>query len=112
MNNNIKNKNDINFSPEMSKRFNEMINKLDTADKVIQSISQRMNFLEKQLYDINGNKTEEEEKNNLENLNEAINYYNNVVKKNENENPVEIFEDVNNHVEDIRQEVINNNDTN
>ena len=109
MNNNIKNKNDINLSPEISKKFNEMINKLDTADKVIQSISQRMNFLEKQLYDNNGNQIEEE-KNNLENLNEAINYYNNVVKKNENENPVEIFEDVNNHVEDIRQEVIKNND--
>ena len=71
-----------------------------------------MNFLEKQLYDINGNQTEEEKNNNLENLNEAINYYNNVVKKNENENPVEIFEDVNNHVEDIRQEVINNNNAN
>ena len=65
-----------------------------------------MNYLEKQLYDINGNTiSKEENKNNLENLNEAINYYNNVVKKNENENPVAIFEDVNNHVEDIRQEV-------
>ena len=112
MNNNIKNKNDINLSPEISKKFNEMINKLDTADKVIQSISQRMNFLEKQLYDINGNQIEEEKNNNLENLNEAINYYNTLVKKNENENPVEIFEDVNNHVEDIRQEVIKNNDNN
>ena len=112
MNNNINIKNDINCSPEISKKFNEMINKLDTADKVIQSISQRMNFLEKQLYDINGNKKDEEKNDNLENLNEAINYYNNVVKKNDNENPVEIFEDVNNHVEDIRQEVINNNATN
>ena len=113
MNNNIKIKNEINFSPDISKKFNEMIFKLDNADKVIQSISQRMNYLEKQLYDINGNTiSKEENKNNLENLNEAINYYNNVVKKNENENPVEIFEDVNNHVEDIRQEVINNNDTN
>ena len=113
MNNNIKIKNEINFSPDISKKFNEMIFKLDNADKVIQSISQRMNYLEKQLYDINGNTiSKEENKNNLENLNEAINYYNNVVEKNENENPVEIFEDVNNHVEDIRQEVINNNDTN
>lgn len=113
MNNNIKIKNEINFSPDISKKFNEMIFKLDNADKVIQSISQRMNYLEKQLYDINGNTiSKEENKNNLENLNEAINYYNNIVKKNENENPVEIFEDVNNHVEDIRQEVINNNDTN
>jgi len=113
MNNNIRLKNEINFSPDISKKFNEMIFKLDNADKVIQSISQRMNYLEKQLYDINGNTiSKEENKNNLENLNEAINYYNNVVKKNENENPVEIFEDVNNHVEDIRQEVINNNDTN
>ena len=113
MNNNIRLKNEINFSPDISKKFNEMIFKLDNADKVIQSISQRMNYLEKQLYDINGNTiSKEENKNNLENLNEAINYYHNVVKKNENENPVEIFEDVNNHVEDIRQEVINNNDTN
>jgi len=112
MNNNINIKNDINCSPEISKKFNEMINKLDTADKVIQSISQRMNFLEKQLYDINGNKKDEEKNDNLENLNEAINYYNNVVKKNDNENPVEIFEDINNHVDDIRQEVINNNATN
>ena len=112
MNNNINIKNDINCSPEISKKFDEMISKLDTADKVIQSISQRMNFLEKQLYDINGNKKDEEKNDNLENLNEAINYYNNVVKKNDNENPVEIFEDVNNHVEDIRQEVINNNATN
>ena len=112
MNNNINIKNDINCSPEISKKFDEMISKLDTADKVIQSISQRMNFLEKQLYDINGNKKDEEKNDNLENLNEAINYYNNVVKKNDNENPVEIFEDVNNHVDDIRQEVINNNATN
>jgi hypothetical protein len=33
-------------------------------------------------------------------------------KKNENDNPVEIFEDVNNHVEDIRQEVLRNNENN
>ena len=100
----------INLSPEISKKFNEMINKLDLADKVIQSMSQRMNYLEKQLYDINGNKTNKENDDNLANLNEAINYYNNVIKKNENDNPVEIFEDVNNHVEDIRQEVLGNKD--
>ena len=69
-----------------------------------------MNYLEKQLYDINSNKVNNSKENdaNLANLNEAINYYNNVVKKNENDNPVEIFEDVNNHVEDIRQEVLMN----
>ncbi len=103
-------KKEINLSPEISKKFNEMINKLDLADKVIQSMSQRMNYLEKQLYDINGNKTNKENDDNLANLNEAINYYNNVIKKNENDNPVEIFEDVNNHVEDIRQEVLGNKD--
>ena len=103
-------KKEINLSPEISKKFNEMIYKLDLADKVIQSMSQRMNYLEKQLYDINGNKTNKENDDNLANLNEAINYYNNVIKKNENDNPVEIFEDVNNHVEDIRQEVLGNKD--
>ena len=103
-------KKEINLSPEISKKFNEMINKLDLADKVIQSMSQRMNYLEKQLYDINGNKTNKENDDNLANLNEAINYYNNLIKKNENDNPVEIFEDVNNHVEDIRQEVLGNKD--
>ena len=87
-----------------------MINKLDIADKVIQSMSQRMNYLEKQLYDINGNKVEKENIENLENLNDALNYYNNLIKKNESDNPVEIFEDVNNHVEDIKQEVLNKND--
>ena len=87
-----------------------MINKLQVADNVIQSMSQRMNYLEKQLYDINSNKVNNSKENdaNLANLNEAINYYNNVIKKNENDNPVEIFEDVNNHVEDIRQEVLMN----
>ena len=111
---NIKNinknsKEEIILSPEISKRFNEMINKLQVADNVIQSMSQRMNFLEKQLYDINSNKnTKKENDDNLANLNEAINYYNNVIKKNGNDNPVEIFEDVNNHVEDIRQEVLMN----
>ena len=112
---NIKNinknsKKEINLSPEISKKFNEMINRLELADKVIQSMSQRMNYLEKTLYDINGNKTNKENDDNLANLNEAINYYNNVIKKNENDNPVEIFEDVNNHVEDIRQEVLGNKD--
>ena len=107
---NNKGKDEMNFSPEISKKFNEMINKLEVADKVIQSMSQRMNYLEKQLYDINGNKNEKENNDNLANLNEAINYYNNVIKKNENDNPVEIFEDVNNHVEDIRQEVLRNED--
>ena len=114
---NIKNinkssKETINISPEISKKFNEMINKLQVADNVIQSMSQRMNYLEKQLYDINSNKVNNSKENdaNLANLNEAINYYNNVIKKNENDNPVEIFEDVNNHVEDIRQEVLGNKD--
>ena len=111
---NIKNanknsKDELILSPEISKKFNEMINKLQVADNVIQSMSQRMNFLEKQLYDINSNKnTKKENDDNLANLNEAINYYNNVIKKNGNDNPVEIFEDVNNHVEDIRQEVLMN----
>ena len=82
-NNNIKSKDEINLSPEISKKFNEMINKLDIADKVIQSMSQRMNYLEKQLYDINGNKVEKENIENLENLNDALNYYNNLIKKNE-----------------------------
>ena len=109
-NNNIKSRDEINLSPEISKKFNEMINKLDIADKVIQSMSQRMNYLEKQLYDINGNKVEKENIENLENLNDALNYYNNLIKKNESDNPVEIFEDVNNHVEDIKQEVLNKND--
>ena len=45
---------------------------------------------------------------NREALKEAMNYYQNSVQKNDNDNPVEIFEDVNNHVEDIRQEVLNN----
>ena len=100
----------INISPEISKKFNEMINKLQVADNVIQSMNQRMNYLEKQLYDINRNKVNNSKENdaNLSNLNEAINYYINVIKKNENDNPVEIFEDVNNHVEDIRQEVLMN----
>ena len=112
---NIKNinknsKEEIILSPEISKKFNEMINKLQVADNVIQSMSQRMNFLEKQLYDINSNKNtkKENDDDNLANLNEAINYYNNIIKKNGNDNPVEIFEDVNNHVEDIRQEVLMN----
>ena len=73
-------------------------------------MSQRMNYLEKQLYDINGNKVEKENIENLENLNDALNYYNNLIKKNESDNPVEIFEDLNNHVEDIKQEVLNKND--
>ena len=103
-------KDEINLSQEISKKFHEMINKLDIANKVMQSMNQRMNFLEKQLYDINGNKISKENDENLENLNQAINYYNNVIKKNENDNPVEIFEDVNNHVEDIRQEVLRNKD--
>ena len=39
-----------------------------------------------------------------------MDYYQNTIQKNgnNNDNPVEIFEDVNNHVEDIRQEVLNN----
>ena len=112
---NIKNinknsKEEMNLSPEISKKFTEMVNKLEIANQVMQSMSQRMNFLEKQLYDINGNKNDIENEDNLANLNEAINYYKNVIKKNENDNPVEIFEDVNNHVEDIRQEVLGNKD--
>lgn len=110
--NNSQIKNEINLSPEISKKFNEMINKLEVADKVMQSMSQRMNYLENQLYDINGSKVDKENNENLANLNEAINYYNNIIKKNENDNPVEIFEDVNNHVEDIRQEVLRNNENN
>ena len=112
---NIKNinknsKEEMNLSPEISQKFSEMVNKLELADQVIQSMSQRMNYLEKQLYDINGNKNDKENDDNLANLNEAINYYNNAIKKNGNDNPVEIFEDVNNHVEDIRHEVLGNKD--
>ena len=63
----------MNLSPEISQKFSEMVNKLELADQVIQSMSQRMNYLEKQLYDINGNKNDKENDDNLANLNEAIN---------------------------------------
>ena len=39
-------------------------------------------------------------------MGQAFNCYQNIIEKNDNNNPVEIFEDVNNHVEDIRQEVL------
>ena len=57
----------------------------------------------------NGKDNEELYNPNPEALKEAMDYYNNIIKKDNNDNPVEIFEDVNNHVEDIRQEVMNNN---
>jgi hypothetical protein len=62
--------------------------------------------------EINSNNIEnknEEEYGNTEELKEAMDYYENEIEKsgNNNDNPVEIFEDVNNHVEDIRQEVLN-----
>ena len=52
---------------------------------------------------------------NVENFQDTMNYYasNSDMKNLMNENnPVEIFEDVNNHVEDIRQEVINSTNQN
>ena len=57
-------------------------------------------------------KINEEYETNPEAYKEAINCYQNIIEKNDNNNPVEIFEDVNNHVEDIRQEVLQNNNQN
>ena len=127
-------KNNLNFSNEASKNIENIKNKLDFATKTMLNMSQRINFLEKKLTDLynypkndynnnfnnieiknnnieNGN---EEEYGNPEELKEAMDYYQNVIQKNgnNNDNPVEIFEDVNNHVEDIRQEVINNKNKN
>ena len=127
------------FSNEMSQNIKTMINKLDNASVTIQKMNERMNILEKQLnelynfpkekFDNSKNKEliNKHELNNIKNniinnvkenevlhpnpqaLKEALDYYQNTIKKNNNDNPVEIFEDVNNHVEDIRQEAINNN---
>ena len=113
-----KQNNELYLSPEISKNFAEMMNKLDMADKVIKNINKRMINIENQLNEVNDKKNENNKENdinnaNYENIKVANNYYNNnVIQKNENENPVEIFEDVNNHVEDIRQEVLKNNDYN
>ena len=61
------------------------------------------------LNNVKDNENEEQYNPNPEALKEAMDYYNNIIKKDNNDNPVEIFEDVNNHVEDIRQEVMSNN---
>ena len=82
-----------------------------------------MDYLEKKVADLYNNNIEEnninienrngEDYGNREALNEAMDYYNNIISKNgNNDNPVEIFEDVNNHVEDIRQDVLNNKNQN
>ena len=111
------------FSNDALKNFENIKNKLDIATKEMVNMSQRMNLLEKQitdLYNFRKNEYNNNINNNIENRNEerygnpeeikeAIDYYQNIIQKNgnNNDNPVEIFEDVNNHVEDIRQEVLN-----
>jgi centriolar protein POC1 len=124
------------FSNEMSQNIQTMINKLDNASVTIQKMNERMNILEKQLNElynipkdkfdnsqnkeliniksnsINLVKENEELHPNPQALKDALDYYQNMIKKNNNDNPVEIFEDVNNHVEDIRQAAINNNNQN
>ena len=133
----LKKNNNLFVSHEMSKNFENMKNKLDNVTEIMQNMNQKINFLEtkiKDLYnfpknDFHNNQTNEynkidnmemnkmniENKNeedyaNKEALKEAMDYYQNSIQKNgnNNDNPVEIFEDVNNHVEDIRQEVLNN----
>ena len=124
------NNNNIYYSNEMSKNIENMMNKLDSASKTMLNMNQRMNFLETQLNNLynlpknefnsntqleqyNNNNGNEEEYANPEALKEAMDYYHSMIQKNnDNDNPVEIFEDANNHVEDIKQEVMNNKNLN
>ena len=66
-----------------------------------------INFNNMEINNNNNNNNNNIEKRNEEDygeLKEAMDYYQNVIQKNENnnDNPVELFEDVNNHVEEIR----------
>ena len=137
-NNNIDNNsinNQIYFYNEMSKKYETIINKINNETKNMQNLNQRMDFIQSKLKDFynspnnnkfkstymnnkvnmnnnvnnENNKINEEYETNPEALKEVMDYYQNMTNKNNNENPVEIFEDVNNHVEDIRQEVMQNN---
>ena len=125
---NNKNK-DTNFSNDMSNNIESIFNQLDNTSKTMQKFTQRMNLLESQLSELynipkdklnniqnnefinngqyNNMKNNNEKENedlypNPQALKEAMDYYQTNFKKNNNDNPVEIFEDVNNHVEDIK----------
>ena len=105
----IKN-NNFNFSNETSKNLENIKTKLNFTSKAILNINQRMSILEKKIiYLFNQPKNGYKNNYNPEELKGVMDYYENAIQKsgNNNDNPVEIFEDVNNHVEDIRQEVLN-----
>ena len=106
---------------ESTQKMNQRITKLENYLGNIQ-INQNLNSKDtnnmggNNLQKINNNLKENNENNKVEEdyettkeaLKEAKIYYHSLIKKYENNNPVEIFEDINNHVEDIRQEVSNN----
>lgn len=121
--------NNINYPNNMSNNIKSMINQLENTSKTMQKMNQRMNLLESQISELynmpkdkfsniqnnefinigqysnmknNNEKENEEQYPNPQALKEAMDYYQNNFKKNNNDNPVEIFEDVNNHVEDIK----------
>ena len=132
------NDNELFISKEVTNKLLLINDGLQGAEKKINNINQRIAMIETNLNnipnakqynnmvaqningEINNNinanneneKINQEYETNPEAYKEAINCYQNILEKNDNNNPVEIFEDVNNHVEDIRQEVLQNNNQN
>ena len=108
---------------ESTQKMNQRIAKLETYFNNLPNLQINQNLNSKETNNLNNNlktinnnikennennKVEEDYEANKEALKEAKFYYHSLIKKYENNNPVEIFEDINNHVEDIRQEVSNN----
>lgn len=135
------NDNELFISKEMTNKLLLVEDGIQEAVKTINNFGQRMAMIEASVnnlknmpnakqynnmgaHNINGEinnntnenneneKVNEEYETNPEAYKEAINCYQNIIEKNDNNNPVEIFEDVNNHVEDIRQEVLQNKNQN
>lgn len=112
----------VNKLNDSTQKMNQRITKLETYLINLSNNQINQNLNGKDTNNINNNnlkiinnikensenqKIEEEYEANKETLKEAKIYYHSLIKKYENNNPVEIFEDINNHVEDIRQEVSN-----
>ena len=114
----------INKLNDSTQKMNQRIYKLESYLGNLPNVQMKQNLHSKDTNNINNNnlqkinnnikennennKVEEDYEANKEALKEAKFYYHSLIKKYENNNPVEIFEDINNHVEDIRQEVSNN----